>query len=347
MNFASESMSPVHPAIVEAVVKANSGYAANFGQEAWTTRAVDRLKEVFEHDLVALAVVTGTAANAIALSALVPPYGAVLCHRDAHIETDECGAPEMFTAGARQIGLSGEHGRIDPNVLRKRLEEARFGVVHAVQPSVLSLTQLTEAGTAYSVEELATLCDIARAFRLKVHLDGARFANALVSTGASPAEMSWKAGVDILCLGTAKTGTFGVEVIIAFDPQVANALSFMRKRSGHFMPKSRFLSAQLEAYFAGDLWLENATHANSVAKALAEALERCPEVKVMHPVEGNEVFAALSDTLVESLVAKGFTFYRNWRLDPQHHRFVASWASSLEDVDALATVCSQIDTAVG
>ena len=241
MNFVSESTSPVHPAIVEAVVKANSGYATNFGQESWTTRAVDWLKEVFEHDLVAFPVVTGTAANAIALSALVPPYGAVLCHRDAHIETDECGAPEMFTAGARQIGLSGEHGRIDPNALRKYLEEARFGVVHAVQPSALSLTQQTEAGTAYSVEEARNALRHCQIFppqgspgRCKVCQ-----CSRLYRSQSSRNVVESRRGYS--CLGTTKTGTFGAEVIIAFDPQVGNALAFMRKRGGHFMPKSRFL----------------------------------------------------------------------------------------------------------
>lgn len=341
MDFVSENTSPVHPAIVEALVKANSGYATNFEQESWTGRAVDRLKEVFDHDLVAFSVITGTAANAIALSALTPPYGVVLCHWDAHIETDECGAPEMFTAGARQIGLPGEHGKVDPKALRRYLEQARFGVVHAVQPAVLSLTQLTEAGTAYSPDEIAALSDIAKTSGLRVHMDGARFANALVAKDARPADMSWKAGVDVLCLGTTKTGTFGAEVIIAFDSEIGKALSFMRKRGGHFVPKSRFLSAQVEAYFADDLWLKNAAHANAMAKALAEGLARCPDVRIIHPVDGNEVFAAMSDEIVDRLFADGFKFTRNWRSEPRHHRFVASWASTRADVNALVQACSQ------
>lgn len=340
MDFVSENTSPVHPAIVEAVARANTGYATNFEQEAWSARALDRLKEVFERDLVALPVVTGTAANAVALSALVPPYGAVLCHWDAHIETDECGAPELFTAGARQIGLPGAHGKLDPDALRTHLDRARFGVVHAVQPSAVSLTQLTEAGTAYSLDELAALSEIAKSRGLKIHVDGARFANALVARRATPAEMSWKAGIDVLCLGTTKTGTFGVEVMIAFDPDIGRVLSYMRKRGGHFVPKSRFLAAQIEAYLTDDLWLKNAAHANSVAKALANRLAACPGVKIVHPVDGNEVFATMPDALADFLFEKGFRFTRDWRLEPRHHRFVASWASSFDDVEALVSACS-------
>jgi threonine aldolase len=341
MDYLSENTAPVHPEVVEAVVAANSGYATNFEAEAWTERTVARLKQAFACDLAAFTVSTGTAANAVALGAMTPPWGGILCHWDSHIETDECGAPEMFTAGARQISLPGRHGKLDGAVLLKYLEEARFGVVHAIQPSVLSLTQLTEAGTAYSPEEIRELSAIAHRFGLLVHMDGARFANAVVACKSTLAEMSWGAGVDVLTLGTTKSGTFGAEVIITFKPELAKAVAFVRKRGGHFAPKSRFLSAQVEAYLANDLWRRNALTANTAAIKLSKGLAGLPGVEIIHPTQGNEVFVAMPDALEKRLVERGFRFHRNWRLSPRHHRFVMSWAARLEDIDHLVTAASE------
>jgi threonine aldolase len=345
MDFTSENTAPVHPAIVDAVVKANSGYATNFEAEAWTKRAHERLEDFFECDLSAFTVLTGTAANAIALGAMVPPYGAILCHWDAHIETDECGAPEMFTFGARQIPLHGEHGKLDPGALETYLKEARFGVVHALQPATLSLTQLTEAGTAYTPTEITTLTGIARRFGLSVHMDGARFANAVASLGATPAEVTWKAGIDIITLGTTKSGTFGAETIVSFKPEFAKALSFSRKRSGHLVPKSRFLGAQIEAYVENDLWLENARHANDAAQRLSKGLAAVAGVQIVHPTEGNEVFAAMPLAMTDQLINEGFKFHRDWRLHPRHNRFVMSWAASFDDIDALIEICKRLTAA--
>lgn len=342
LDFGSENTSPVHPAFLEAVARANSGFATNFEDEAWTTSALASLRDFFEHDeVLAFTVSTGTAANAIALGALVPPYGATLCHWDAHIETDECGAPEMFTYGARQVPLEGEHGRMLPAALERHLERARFGNVHAVQPAALSLTNLTEAGTAYSPDEIGTLTSIARRYGLRVHLDGARFANALVHVGASPAEMTWKAGVDIVTLGTTKSGSFGVEVIACFDPDLGRSLAFLRKRSGHLAPKSRFLAAQLSAYLSDGLWAAIASHANAMARRLAQGLARLPGVSLVHPVEGNEVFVTLPSEIERALTERRVRFQPNWRPDPRHHRFVCSWAIEEAHVDALIGVCGR------
>jgi threonine aldolase len=342
LDFGSENTSPVHPAFVTAVAGANVGFATNFEAEAWTERALRSLREFFEHDgLQAFTVSTGTAANAIAIGAMVPPYGTVLCHWDAHIETDECGAPEMFSFGARQIPLAGEHGRLSPAAVARHLSHARIGVVHSLQPAVLSLTNLTEAGTAYTPAQIKELTDVVRPYGLGVHMDGARFANAAATVGATPAELSWKSGVDVLTLGTTKSGSLGVETIVCFNEKFNTPLAFLRKRSGHLAPKTRFLAAQLQAYMDDQLWLKNARHANSMARSLAEGLAALPGVELVHPVEGNEVFVQMPESMARALFQQGVRFQLGWRPEPLHHRFVCSWATSLEQVRRVIAIASQ------
>lgn len=339
LDFGSENTSPVHPAFVTAITAANVGFATNFEDESWTRSALAQLREFFEHDsLEAFTVSTGTAANAIALGAMVPPYGTILCHWDAHIETDECGAPEMFSFGARQIPLGGDHGRMSPAALSTHLARARIGVVHSLQPAALSLTNLTEAGTAYTSEGIAELAQIARRYGLGVHMDGARFANAAAATGATPSELSWKAGVDVLTLGTTKSGSFGVETIVSFAPRYNTPLAFLRKRSGHLAPKTRFLAAQLRTYIEDDLWLTNARSANAKARRLSEGLLRVAGASLVHPTEGNEVFVQLPETVTEALVRRECRFQRGWRHDPPHHRFVCSWATTDQHVDEVVAI---------
>jgi len=339
LDFGSENTSPVHPAFVEAITAANVGFATNFEDESWTRSALSRLRAFFEHDsLEAFTVSTGTAANAIALGALVPPYGSILCHWDAHIETDECGAPEMFSFGARQIPLPGEHGRISPAALVKHLSQARIGIVHALQPAALSLTNLTEAGTAYSVAQIQELAGIARKYGLGVHMDGARFANAAAATGAGPKALTWAAGVDVLTLGTTKSGSFGVETIVSFNPRYNTPLAFLRKRSGHLAPKSRFFAAQLLAYMDHELWLANARSANEKARRLSEGLLRVAGASLVHPTEGNEVFVQLPEHVTQALVDHGCRFQRGWRHEPPHHRFVCSWATTERHVDDVVAI---------
>jgi len=341
LDFGSENTSPVHPAYVQAVIEANDGFATNFEAEAWSRLALGELREMFEHDrLEAFTVSTGTAANAIALGAMVPPYGTILCHWDAHIETDECGAPEMFTFGARQIPLEGDHGRLAPAAVERYLSRARIGDIHALQPSAISLTNLTEAGTAYTPEQVSALSAVARGYGLGVHMDGARFANAAAHLGTTPAELTWKSGVDVLTLGTTKSGSFGVETIVSFNPKFDVALARLRKRSGHLAPKSRFLAAQLRAYVRDGLWRTTASDANAMARRLADGLSRLPGTKIVHPVEGNEVFAQLPESVEQALVVVGVRFQRNWRTEPRHHRFVCSWAIREAHVDALLSICT-------
>lgn len=339
LDFGSENTSPVHPAFVSAMLAANVGFATNFEDEDWTRGALARLRDFFGHDsLQAFTVSTGTAANAIALGAMVPPWGTILCHWDAHIETDECGGPEMFTFGARQIPLAGEHGRLSPVALQDHLAHARIGVVHALQPAALSLTNLTEAGTAYASKDIAALTDIARRYGLAVHMDGARFANAAAATGATPAELTWRAGVDVLTLGTTKSGSFGVETVVSFNARFNEPLAYLRKRSGHLAPKTRFLAAQLTTYLDDDLWLANARRANASARRLSEGLARVAGASLVHPTEGNEVFVYLPEVATHALVARGCRFQRNWRHDPPQHRFVCSWAITEAQVDAVIAI---------
>src|SRR6185312_1799022 len=244
-------------------------------------------------------VATGTAANALALAALTPPWGAIYCHEAAHIQSDECGAPEFFAAGAKLLPLAGEDAKLMPATVEAALLER--GVVHHVQPSALSISQATEAGTLYRPAEIAALGALARRHGLALHMDGARFANAVAALGCAPADLTWRAGVDALSFGATKNGALAAEAVIFFDPAKAADLAYRRKRAGHLFSKMRFLSAQLDAYLADGLWLRNARHANAMAARLGQGLARLPGARLVHPVEANEVFVELAEASIAAL----------------------------------------------
>lgn len=317
MNFCSDNVTGVAPEIMEALIMANQGAAMPYGDDPLTQTLAAKLQEIFATDATMFPVATGSAANALALSVLTPSYGAVYCHPSAHINVDECGAPEFFTGGAKLVLVPGESGKIDPESLTQALESAGAGVVHHVQPAVLSLTQATEAGTVYQLEEIRTLSKIAKAHNLYVHMDGARFANALVSLGCSPAAMTWQAGVDVLSFGATKNGAMAAEAVLFFHPEshqnshqkLGKNFPFYRKRGGHLFSKMRFLSAQLVAYLENDLWLKNASHANQMASRLAEGLQSIPGVKILFPVEANEIFVEFAPEILQTLQTAGFKFY--------------------------------------
>ena len=334
MNFSSDTAAPAHPAILEAMLAASKGPSPSYGSDPWTAATRQALRDVFETDLDIWLVGSGTAANALALATLCPPHGAVLCHSEAHIERDERGAPEFFTGGAKLSLLPGAHARIDMGALREKVAANRHDFMHETPAHVLSLSNLTESGAAYRPFEIAERAALAREAGLAVHLDGARLANALVSTGASPAEMTWRAGVDVLCFGATKNGTVGCEAIILFGAarQRLHDLMVRAKRAGHMPPKMRFLAAQMSAYLKDGLWLQLARRANSSATSLATALT-CAGAELAHPVDGNEVFAHLPDGMAERLSAAGATFYP-W-IDGSH-RFVCSWATEPSEIDAFA-----------
>lgn len=339
-NFASDNVSGVCPEILEAVVRANSGPAMPYGDDAVTARLQGLVAEVFEHEVAVFPLATGSAANALALSALVPRYGAVYCHREAHVNVDECGAPEFFTGGAKLVALDGPHARIDAAAVAAAVTGA--GVVHHVQPAAISLTQASEQGTVYTPDEVAALAAVARVHGLALHMDGARFANALAHLDCTPAEASWKAGVDVLTLGATKNGALAAEAAVFFQPEQAAAFKYLRKRGGHLFSKMRFVSAQLEAYLTDGLWLANARHANAQAARLAEGLAALPGVAITAPVEANEVFAALPRALVEGLQAAGFVFYV-WREgETPQVRFVTAFDTPPADVAALLAEAARL-----
>ena len=293
MDFASDNVAGVSPKILEAIAAAMHGTAPAYGSDPWTARALAQIDEIFECRTASFLVTTGTAANALALAALSPPWGAIFCHRRAHVMEDECGAPEMFTAGAKLIGIEGAAGKIGPAALQAALAAFPRGLVKQVQPAVLSLSQATECGTVYSGAEIEDLSAIAHAAGVAVHMDGARFANALVAQNSTPAQMTWKAGVDALSFGATKNGALACEAVIFFNPEQAANFPFRRKRSGHTLSKGRFLGAQMAAYLVADHWLELARSANAHAAKLAGGLKSVPGVRLAWPAEANEVFALL------------------------------------------------------
>ncbi len=341
MYFASDNTSGLPPEILAAIAQANDGYAMGYGADPLTTRLRDRIRELFEAPEAEICLVTtGTAANALALATITPPWGAVYCHPLAHIEVDECGAPEFYTGGAKLVHVAGAAGKMTPGALAARLEGAGRGVVDSVQPAALSLTQLTECGTRYTRAEITTLAGIARAHGLGVHLDGARFANALVAEGCTPAEMSWRAGVDLLVLGGTKNGLMGVEAVVVFDPVRAWELQLRRKRAGHLWSKHRFLAAQMLAWLDDDLWLRLARHANAMAARLEAGL--AAHADLLFPRGGNMLFARWPRELHRQMQAAGAQYYLwpgteslNGAEDvPASARLVTSWSTTNAQVDA-------------
>jgi threonine aldolase len=308
MIFASDNWAGASPPVLDAVVRANAGPARAYGGDDATARVEARFREVFERDLAVFAVSTGTAANALSLAALAPPWGGIVCHETAHVMEDECGAPEFFTGGAKLMGLPGEGAKIALADLSAFLAEPRRGP-HNLQPAALSLTQATENGTVYAPAEVAALAGAARGKGLGVHMDGARFANAVAALGVSPAEATWKAGVDVLSFGATKNGCLAAEAVVVFDRERAVHMAERRMRAGHLLSKGRFLAAQLEAYLDDDHWLANARHANAMAARLADGLARLPGVRLAWPAEANEVFPILPDTLDAALRAAGAVFH--------------------------------------
>jgi threonine aldolase len=351
MNFASDNAAAVAPEILAAIAAANEGPALAYGSDAVTRRVEHRFAELFEHELAVFLVPTGTAANALAIAHLAPPWGAVLCHAEAHIATDECGAPEFFGGGIKLIGLPGVGCKIAPETLEASLAQGQWGGPHHVSPSVLSLSQATEAGTIYRPDEVCALADVAHGRGLGVHMDGARLANAIARLNASPAEATWKAGVDVLSFGATKGGALAAEAVIFFEPARANGMQERRKRAGHLVSKHRFVAAQMEAFLADDLWLRLARHANAMADRLAEGLAAAGYSPAW-PVEANEVFVTLPQGICERLQHAGATFYP-WPSDSLPEgttpcvggsmiRLVCSFATAAAEVDRfVATVKSR------
>jgi threonine aldolase len=344
MNFASDNTAPVAPDILDAIVRANQGYARGYGNDDWTAGVERRFAEIFEREVAVFLVPTGTAANALALAAVTPPWGVVFCHAQSHIATDECGAPEFFGGGLKLVSLPGDGGKIGAGTLREALAGYGGHSPHQMVASALSLTQASESGTIYRIDEIAALSEIAHARSLAVHMDGARFANALVRLNTTPAQMTWQSGVDILSFGATKGGALAAEAVVIFEPARTAYFAERRKRAGHLLSKHRFIAAQIAAYLDGNRWLALARHANAMADRLARELAAIG-LRPVWPVEANLVFVALPAALDLRLKAAGASYYEwsNAGIDlPAGDvlaRLVTSFSTGDDDVERFVTAC--------
>lgn len=342
MNFASDTAAPAHPQVLAALAEANHGAAPSYGADDITSNVRERLKALFETDRLAASIVaSGTGANALALSVLTPGHGAVLCHESAHIHEHERGAPEFYTGGAKLLPLPGEHGRIDRHSLEAALAHRNPAFVHESPAFALSVSNLTELGTVYEPEAVAARAEAAHAAGLFVHMDGARFANALVASDATPAAMSWRAGVDVLSLGLTKTGGINAEIVVLFGDTADrfDELEARRKRAGLMPPKARFAAAEASAMFTDDLWLTLARHANAAAARLSAGLDGIDDVELLHPVDGNLVFIRLPQRVIDALAGAGAGFYGLG--GDRVCRFVCSWATTDAEIDNLVSTARQ------
>lgn len=350
MFFASDNTAGAAPEIMAAIAAANAGHASSYGADDLTASVTKRVRDTFAApDAAVYLVATGTAANALCIAISCPPWGAAYCHRKAHVETDECGAPEFFVGGGKLVLIDGEHGRMSPDALNQAINATPQGDVHCIQRGMLTVTNTTEAGTIYQPEDIRALTEIAKSAGLACHMDGSRLANAVVSAGCSPAEMTWKAGIDSLSLGGTKNGCLAVEAIVLFDPAKAWELELRRKRAGHLFSKHRFLAAQMDAYLENGLWLHLAQNANRTAARLASELTRVGGVTLDHPVEANIIFASMPRERHRRAMAKGahYSLAGGASLegpddDPVSSRLVCSWSTTDADVERfVATIRGQ------
>ncbi len=334
-NFRSDNETPVAGPVMQAILDANQGTAFAYGDDPWSERLDEAFSELFEHPVRVLPVPTGTVANSIALASVSPPWGAVLCHRKAHIYCDESGAPEFYGSGLRLVTAGGKHGKLNPDSLREAIHGAAGHGIHAYEASALSLTQCTESGTLYTPDEISILCGMARDANLATHLDGARFGNAVAALGCTPADLTWKAGIDMLSFGASKNGCMAAEALVFFERFEAYPIAERhRKRGGHLYSKMRYLSAQLLAYIEGGLWLELAQHANRQAARFAAAVEQHPQAQLEYPAQANEVFVRWSVPAFEQLEAAGIGFL-TWPGQDDLARFVFGHTTSDDDVQSL------------
>jgi threonine aldolase len=330
MRFTSDNTASVAAEILDAMRAVNQGREPAYSDDRWSKRLDQTFAEFFDAPVRVFTVATGTAANSLALAAITPPHGAIFTHEDAHVVRDECSAPEFFSGGARLVLVPGPHGKLSVDALAQALK-SNPPTVHTVQPAALTLTQATEFGTVYPTDEIAALSQFAHRHGLAVHMDGARFANALVTLGCHPSETTWRAGVDVLSFGATKNGALSAEAVVFFDLERVRDFELRRKRGGHLLSKSRYASVQLLAYLESGLWRRNAARTNALASRIGAAAD----ARLLHPVEGNEVFVHLGDEGMRLLRHAGFEFY-DWGAEGSGDaRFVVSWDQPEEDVDAL------------
>jgi threonine aldolase len=338
VKFASDNVAGACPEVLDALMKANEGDSAPYGNDDYSKVLQEKFSEIFEKEVIVYPTASGTAANALALSTMTPVFGNIYCHKLAHINTDECGAPEFYTGGAKLIPLTGINGKITPEELEKNISGT--GIVHHTQPSSVSVTQVCETGEVYELDEIKKITDVAHKHKLNMHMDGARFANALVALNCTPAEMTWKSGIDVLSFGATKNGCIAAEAIIFFKPELVGNISFLMKRAGHLLSKMRFVSAQLDAYISNDVWLKNAKQANEMGKKLSDGLVKHNSIKLAYPTQANEVFAKFPREMIEHLNSLGYKMNED-ELDGQAVRLVAAWNTLNSDVESFLESINQ------
>jgi threonine aldolase len=328
-QFASDNYAGVCPEAWASIAKANAGHVRSYGDDEWTTKAADLIRELFETRCEVFFVFNGTAANSLALASMCQSYHSILCHDTAHVETDECGAPEFFSNGTKVLTVSGENGKMDPagieRVVTKRDD------IHYPKPRVVSLTQATELGTVYTVAEVKGIWSVAKTHGLSMHMDGARFANAVASLNVAPKEITWQAGIDVLCFGGTKNGTAVGDAVVFFNPRLAEEFDYRCKQAGQLASKMRFLSAPWVGMLQDGAWLRHARHANAMAEYLQEGVRNLPEVKILFPRQANAVFVELPRKAIDGLWERGWLFYNF--IGKGGCRFMCAWDTAESDVD--------------
>lgn len=334
MNFKSDNIGSISSEIVQAIIEANKGNQLSYGADDYSLELNKQMSKIFEKDVIVYLTSTGTAANSLALSALVKPYEAIYCINESHINTDECGAPELFTNGARLVLVESDvNGKIDTSFLEGKILASLSRTPHGQRPGCISITQATECGTVYSIEELKKIHNIANKYNIPIHMDGARFANSIATLNCKPAEVTWKVGVDVLCFGATKNGAMCAEAIVFFNHEYAKNFDYLQKRAGQLMSKTRFFACQFLAYLEHDLWLKNSERANSMAKQLTKIFND-HSIEIVYPVESNELFVTFPKDLFEYLKERKCGFY-DWstsKIRNDLYRFVTSCFTSNDDM---------------
>ena len=327
-EFSSDNVAPICPEALAALQDANVHFAPSYGEDRWTARVCDRVREIFETDCDVYFVFTGTADNALALAHECKTFQSMICHPHSHIQTDECGAPEFFTGGSKLMLVGGTDGKIDIGELGTLL--ARQTEVHSHKPSAISISQATEFGTIYKRDEIAAIAGLARRHQLFLHMDGARFANAIASLNCAPKAITWEAGIDVLCFGATKNGAAAGELVIFFEKEISREFAYRVKQAGQLGSKMRFVAAPWLGLLTGNTWLRNAQHANDAARRFASRLRKDARIESVFPVEANAVFVSMEERLASTLQARGWRFYKF--IEPDVYRLMCSWATTERDI---------------
>ena len=338
VKFASDNVAGACPEVLDSILKANEGDSMPYGNDQVSTDLQNKFSDIFEKEVVVFPIASGTAANALALATMTPSFGNVYCHKLSHINTDECGAPEFYTGGGKLVTLQGNKGKITAEELDKAI--GGKGIVHHTQPSSVSITQVCETGEVYQLEEIKKISEVTHKHNLNMHMDGARFANALTSLNCTPAEMTWKSGIDVLSFGATKNGCLAAEAIVFFKKDLVGNIAFLMKRAGHLLSKMRFVSAQLDAYISNDVWLKNAKHANNMGQKLSEGLAKHNSIEIAYPTEANEVFAKFPRYMIEHLNSEGYKMNED-ELDGKAVRLVTAWNTKTSDVESFLNSINQ------